>query len=84
MLQVTSLAPLIRKASTFAGTITSFGTVTHSLNSFDVIVQLYNATTYETVEACVDRATVNTVAIAGSSFPAGNIRVLVSLCDQGA
>ena len=83
-IQVTNLAPLIRKASTFAGTITSFGTVTHSLNSFDVIVQLYNATTYETVEACVDRATVNTVAIAGSSFPAGNIRVLVSLCDQGA
>jgi len=82
--QVTNLAPVIRKASTFATTITSFGTVTHSLNSFDVIVQLYNATTYETVEACVDRATVNTVAIAGSSFPAGNIRVLVSLCDQGA
>jgi hypothetical protein len=82
--QVTNLAPLIRKASTSATTITSFGTVTHSLNSFDVIVQLYNATTYETVEACVDRATVNTVAIAGSSFPAGNIRVLVSLCDQGA
>ena len=81
---VSSLAPLIRKASTSATTITSFGTVTHSLNSFDVIVQLYNATTYETVEACVDRATVNTVAIAGSSFPAGNIRVLVSLCDQGA
>ena len=82
--QVTNLAPIIRKASTSATTITSFGTVTHSLNSFDVIVQLYNATTYETVDACVDRATVNTVAIAGSSFPAGNIRVLVSLCDQGA
>ena len=81
---ISSLAPLIRKASTFAGTINAFGTVTHGLNSFDVIVQLYNATTYETVEACVDRATVNTVAIAGSSFPAGNIRVLVSLCDQGA
>jgi len=82
--QATNLAPIIRKASTFAGTISSFGTVTHSLNSFDVIVQLYDATTYETIEACIDRATVNTVAIAGSSFPAGNIRVLVSLCDQGA
>ena len=79
-----ALAPLIRKASTFAGTLNSFGTVTHNLNSFDVIVQLYNATTYETVEACVDRATVDTVTVAGSSFPAGNIRVLVSLCDQGA
>ncbi len=79
-----ALAPLIRKANTFAGTLSSFGTVTHNLNSFDVIVQLYNATTYETVEACVDRATVDTVTVAGSSFPAGNIRVLVSLCDQGA
>jgi len=54
------------------------GTVTHSLNSFDVVVQLYNDTTKETIEACVDRATVDTVAISGSVFPAGNIRVLVS------
>jgi len=50
----------------------------------DVIVQLYDATTYETIYAGVDRATVDTVAISGGSFPAGNIRVLVSLSDQGA
>jgi len=82
--QASNLAPIIRKSSTFAGTITSFGTVTHGLGSFDVIVQLYDATTYETIYACVDRATVDTVAISGGSFPAGNIRVLVSLSDQGA
>ena len=82
--QASNLAPIIRKSSTFASTITSFGTVTHGLGSFDVIVQLYDATTYETIYACVDRATVDTVAISGGSFPAGNIRVLVSLSDQGA
>jgi len=82
--QASNLAPIVRKASTFASTITSFGTVTHGLGSFDVVVQLYDATTYETIYACVDRATIDTVAISGGSFPAGNIRVLVSLADQGA
>lgn len=82
--QASNLAPIVRKSSTSASTITSFGTVTHNLGSFDVIVQLYDATTYETIYACVDRATVDTVAISGATFPAGNIRVLVSLADQGA
>ena len=68
----------INRATSYAVTISSMGTVTHSLNSFDVVVQLYNDTTKETIEACVDRATVDTVAISGSVFPAGNIRVLVS------
>jgi hypothetical protein len=79
----TNLAPIVRKASTYAATITSFGTVTHSLGSYDVIVQLYNATNYETIYACVDRTSTNAVAISGGSFPAGDIRVLVSLADQG-
>ena len=78
------LAPVIRKASTYAETISAFGTVTHNLGSYDVIVQLYNATNYETIYACVDRTSTNAVAISGgTSFPAGDIRVLVSLADQG-
>ncbi len=82
--QATNLAPVIRKASTYAATITAFGSVTHNLGSFDVIVQLYNAATYETVYACVERTSVNAVAISGGTdFPAGDIRVLVSLADQG-
>ena len=64
--------------NSFAATITGFGTVTHNLNSFDVIVQLYDDTTKETVQACVDRTSVDVVGISGNSFPAGNIRVLVS------
>ena len=79
-----NLAPVVRKASTYAATITAFGTVTHNLGSYDVIVQLYNATNYETIYACVDRTSTNAVAISGGSFPAGNIRVLVSLADSGA
>jgi len=68
----------LRTKNSYAATITGFGTVNHGLDSFDVMVQLYNATTYETVEACVDRTSLDIVGIAGSSFPAGNIRVLVS------
>jgi len=81
---VTSLAPSIRSASTYAATITGFGTVDHDLGSYDVIVQLYNATTYENIFACVDRNSINQIAISGNSFPTGNIRVLVSLADAGA
>ena len=60
-------------------TITSFGTVTHNLGTYDVSVQLYDNTTKETVYACVDRTSTNAVAISGNSFPAGDIRVLVSI-----
>ncbi len=81
---VASLAPVIRQKSTYAATITGFGTVTHNLGSYDVIVQLYNAANYETIHACVDRTSVNQVGISGNSFPSGNIRVLVSLADAGA
>ena len=82
--QPTNLAPAIRKASTFAGTITSFTSITHNLDSFDVIVQLMDATSFETINAEVDRTSVNEVTVSGNSFPSGDIRVLVSLADMGA
>ena len=63
----------------FAATITSYGTVTHNLASYDVFVQLYDNTTKETIHACIDRTSTNAVAISGNSFPTGNIRVLCSL-----
>lgn len=75
---VSQLADVIHASNGYAVTLTSFGNVTHNLNSFDVVVQLYDDTTKETVQACVDRTSVNVVAVSGSSFPAGNIRVLVS------
>ena len=75
---VANLAAATHDANSYAATITGFGTITHNLGSYDVIVQLYNATNYETIYACVDRTSTNQVGISGNSFPAGNIRVLVS------
>jgi len=79
---VANLAAATHDANSYAATITGFGTVTHGLDSFDVIVQLYNASNYETIYACVDRTSKDIVGISGTSFPAGNIRVLVTKCIQ--
>jgi len=75
---VSNLAAATHDVNSYAATITGFGTVTHNLGSYDVIVQLYNATNYETIYACVDRTSTNAVGISGGSFPAGNIRVLIT------
>jgi hypothetical protein len=40
-------------------------------------VQLYDVTTFDTVFADVDRATVNTVGISFGSTPTNSIRVLI-------
>ena len=53
-------------------------TVTHGLNSYDLIVQLYDTTTYETVYADVDRVSVNQVTVSFTTAPALNgIRILI-------
>jgi hypothetical protein len=59
------------------GSATTY-TVTHGLNTRDVIVQLYDAATYETLEADVVRNGVNTVQITFGNPPATNrIRVVI-------
>jgi hypothetical protein len=56
--------------------------ITHSLNTKDVIVQLYDTTTDETVYADVTRDGVNTATIDFSTAPATSaIRVLVTKID---
>lgn len=75
---VANLAAATHDANSYAATITGFGTITHNLGTYDVIVQLYNAANYETIYACVDRTSINAVGISGGSFPSGNIRVLVT------
>ena len=75
---ITNIGTAIVGDNTFAGTLTSYGAVTHNLGTYDVIVQLYDATTYETIYADVDRTSTNEVTIAGNSFPSNNIRVIVS------
>lgn len=60
------------------GTTTAY-TVTHSLNSRDVIVQLFDNSSYDTVYADVERTTVNTLTVTFAAAPTTNdIRVLVT------
>jgi hypothetical protein len=59
------------------GSATSY-TVTHNLNSKDVIVQLYDVSSFETVIADVVRTSVDVVTVDFSVAPTTNdIRVLV-------
>ena len=81
-IDVSLLGDIINKQTTFAATLTSYGAVTHNLGTYDVIVQLYDASNYETIKAGVDRTSTNAVTISGNSFPANNIRVLISKVES--
>ena len=70
-------ATALNAESTFAATITANATVTHNLGTKDVIVQLYDIVTFDTVIADVDRATTNAVGISFGATPTNSIRVLV-------
>ena len=48
-------------------------TVTHNLATFDVMVQTYDATTYETVFVEVDRTGSNTITVKACTAPPNNI-----------
>lgn len=70
-------ASLLNSETTFAGTITGNAVVTHNLGTKDVIVQLYDTVTFDTVFADVDRTTTNAVTISFGQTPANSIRVLI-------
>ena len=69
-------------AREFAGNNSGSGTshvFTHSLNSNDVIVEIVDTSTLETVFAKVDRTSVNAVTVTtASSISAGAIRALIT------
>lgn len=70
-------ASLLNSETTFAGTITSNDVVTHNLGTKDVIVQLYDTETFDTVFADVDRTTNDAVTVSFGQTPANDIRVLI-------
>jgi len=56
--------------------------ITHGLNSRDVIIQLYDASSFETVYADIVRTSLTTATISFSTAPATNdIKVLVTKID---
>ena len=66
--------------NTYAVTITDTDTITHGLGTKDVIIQLYDVTTNETVYADVLRvntAPYNTATITFATTPTNSVRVLV-------
>jgi len=63
--------------NTYAVTITDTATITHGLGTKDVIIQLYDVTTDETVYADVDRASTATATITFATTPTNSVRVLV-------
>jgi hypothetical protein len=61
----------------YATTISATATITHSLGTKDVMIQLYDTVTFDTVYADVSRPTINTVTVAFAATPTNSIRVLV-------
>ena len=64
-------------SNTYAVTITDTATITHSLGSKDVIIQLYDITTNETVYADVERGSTSEATITFAATPTNSVRVLV-------
>jgi hypothetical protein len=71
------LAGDLNEFTSKAYTITDTATIIHSYNTRDVIVQLYDTATYETVYADVDRISPTQVTITFATTPANSVRVLV-------
>lgn len=67
----TSIVPRKYAVAVGDGTSTTI-TVTHNLNSRDVIITLYDATTYEVVDCDMVNATVNTVTLTFATAPTTN------------
>ena len=79
---VANLLSGVNGDNTFAADVTSITagtpkTVTHSLNSLDVMVQLFDDATKETIYATVDRTGVNTVALTFNATAPTTVRILV-------
>jgi hypothetical protein len=80
-------AQLISNATTIAATavtsrefktsLAASGVVSHNMGSFDVMVQLYDSLTFETVYADVVRTSSNAVTVTFGAVPTNPIKVLI-------
>jgi hypothetical protein len=70
-------ATVSTQTTSYATTISASGTVPHNLATRDVMVQLYDTVTFETVYADVVRTNVDAVTVTFASTPTNPIRVLV-------
>jgi hypothetical protein len=76
-IEVSALLSAASRKISYATTITDTATISHFLASSDVMVQLYDITTGETVYADVDRISTTQVTITFASTPTNSVRVLV-------
>jgi hypothetical protein len=76
-IDVSTLLSVASSRISYATTITDTATISHGLSSSDVMVQLYDITTGETVYADVDRISTTQVTITFATTPTNSIRVLV-------
>jgi len=74
---LSTLAGDLNEFTSKAFTISDTDTITHGYNTRDVIVQLYDTDTYETVYADVDRTSLTEVTITFATTPDNDVRVLV-------
>ena len=74
---VTSLAAVVQDINSYEVTITDTATITHGLGSKNVIIQLYDVSTGETVYADVVRASNDTATITFAATPSNSIKVMV-------
>ena len=62
-----------------SGTITAYGAITHGLGSYDVMVQIYDETTKDTIHMEVERNSTSQITLSGTgTFPSGGVIVLVN------
>jgi len=64
-------------ASALASLTAASTVVTHNLGTRDVIVQLYDTVTYDTVYADVSRTSTNTITVVFASTPTNTIKCLI-------
>jgi hypothetical protein len=75
---IASAAVLLNPSVTFAASLSATGDVTHNLATRDVIVQLFDTVTFDTVYADVTRTDASKVNVSFAAAPTNAVRVLIS------